>query len=201
MRGYLASDWSRLRRLLGTRAGGVYGAGFALLVGYLLLSVPLGPARLGSASLVSTLLWVALPVACLLVVVGGWFVRRNWLAWSIKRNLLLELVVLAPVVLWWTVVGRPETFSFADNPLVTLLTMTFFGLVVTLLLSAVVLAVRVVFGFVRGHPDDEDAPAAASTDSTPDTTTEVSTQAETDPSPAPDTDAPTDTATPDDESA
>lgn len=156
MNGYLASDYARLQRLLGTRAGGLYAAGFVLLVAYLLLSVPLGPASLGGSDPVASLLWLSLPAACLLVLTGGWFMRRGWLAWSIKRNLLAEMLVLAPVVVWWTLVGRPESFSFAANPLVTVLVMTFAGLVLTLLLSAAVLAVRVVVGFLTGHPDEGD---------------------------------------------
>jgi hypothetical protein len=179
MNGYLASDWARLRRLLGSRAGGVYGVGFALLVVHFLLSVAFGPGVLGSPSIPSNLIWLALPAACLFVVAGGWFMRRNWLAWSIKRNLLAELLVLAPVVLWWTVVGRPAEFSFAANPLITLFFMTFVGLVITLLLSAVVLAVRVVVGFFRGHPDDGDEPKDAPTESTPAETPTESTPAET----------------------
>lgn len=198
MKRYLASDWTRLRRLLGTRAGVVYAAGFALLVAYLLLSVPLGPATLGGSDPVASLLWLSLPAACLLVVVGGWFVRRDWLAWSVKRNLLAELLVLAPVVVWWTVVGRPETFSFAANPLVTLLVMTFGALVLTLVLSAVVLAVRVVAGFVRGHPDEEDDGASGTTTS-PDAPTN---SADTAASAAESTTKPTDgPATADDDSA
>jgi len=163
MNRYLASDYARLQRLLGTRAGGVYVAGFALLVAYLLFSVPLGPASLGGSDPVASLLWLSLPAACLLVLAGGWFMRRGWLAWSIKRNLLAELVVLTPIVVWWTLVGRPETFSFAANPLVTVLVMTFAGLVLTLLLSAAVLAVRVVVGFLTGHPDEDDEDAATTT--------------------------------------
>jgi hypothetical protein len=185
MSGYLASDRARLRRLLGSRAGGVYGAGFALLVAHFLLSVAFGPGVLGSPSISSNLIWLALPAACLFVVAGGWFMRRNWLAWSIKRNLLAELLVLAPVVLWWTVVGRPAEFSFAANPLVTLFFMTFVGLVITLLLSAVVLAVRVVVGFFRGHPDDDEPATDATAESAP---------AETPTEGAP-TDAPTESST------
>lgn len=180
MNRYLASDVARLRRVLGTRAGSVYVGGIALLVTYLLLSVPLGPASLGGPDPVTTLLWLAFPVACLLVVAGGWLMRRNWLAWSIKRNLLLELLVLAPIVLWWTVVGRPETFSFAANPLVTVFVMTFAALVLTLLLSVAVLAVRVLTGFVRGHPDDENDEGTASTPESPDTAGSADTAATAD---------------------
>jgi hypothetical protein len=171
MSGYLASDWTRLRRMLGTRAGGVYGAGFALLVVYFLLSVAVGPGVLGSPSVLSNLIWLSLPAACLFVVVGAWFVRRTRLAWSIKRNLLAELLVLAPVVLWWTAVGRPAEFSFAANPAVTLPFMTFVGLVITLLLSAAVLALRVLVGFVRGHPDDDEPPTTDGTPTEPSTET------------------------------
>jgi hypothetical protein len=170
MNRYLANDVVRLRRVLGTRAGSVYAAGFALLVAHFVLQVLLGPGTLGSPSLSSNLVWLSLPIAGLFVCLGAWFMRRDWLAWSIKRNLLVELIVLAPVVLLTTVAGQPDSFSFATRPVVTALTMTFVGLLGTLLISAAVLAVRVLAGFVRGHPEeaaDEDAvPASQSGEAT-----------------------------------